>query len=251
MKQYQQKLRKVKGKYYVCMTVPVEVREILGRQIRASTGTANEKEAWHRYPAIALELQEKITKAKESLASTSLKKDIVRLAEQLNLPVHTQSEIIDEEDVIQKLRNLDKATSGKPKEHVNTYSLSNLKNFLDNEADLPKAPDPHVRRKALAEVKKLIKQYDASASTISNLANEYEASRIWQREKSRNAFRSHVNKFRLYFGDMEIEDVKPFLLYSFAEELTAKDNHSNATVKNYMSSISNVGICRQSNNICS
>jgi hypothetical protein len=50
LKEYKATIRAVKGKLYVCMTVPEELRHILTGQIKRSTGTTDRGEAEKRLP---------------------------------------------------------------------------------------------------------------------------------------------------------------------------------------------------------
>ena len=45
VKEYKATLTPAKGKCYVCMTVPEEVRHLLNSQIKLSTGTSDKNEA--------------------------------------------------------------------------------------------------------------------------------------------------------------------------------------------------------------
>jgi hypothetical protein len=49
-------LSKIKGKYYVVATVPVALREKLGKQIRRSTGTSDKRDALLRKHDITQEI---------------------------------------------------------------------------------------------------------------------------------------------------------------------------------------------------
>ncbi len=55
MKDYKPTLKLVKNKWYVSMTVPFELRNILTNQVRLSTGTSDKNEALKRSPEIAIE----------------------------------------------------------------------------------------------------------------------------------------------------------------------------------------------------
>lgn len=239
MKQYVAKLRKVKGKYYVSTTIPVELRDLLGHQRRKSTGTSDKKKAELLYPKLALELQDEIRNAKDSRAKSTLANEVKKISKELGITVEKDIDGLGEEELIQQIKTIYDSNSGTQVESFATVKLTNLKTFLDKTVK-DKKNTSLSKRSALRKMESLLQQYSASGSSISSVANEYERHVTWARDKSRNAFKTHVNKFREYFNDVEISDITSHVLYSFAEELAFKNNHSNATVKNYMSSISNV-----------
>ena len=76
MKEYKATLTPAKGKWYVCMTVPEEVRHLLNSQIKLSTGTSDKNEAQKRLPELAIKLKQKITDAKATLEDGELKKEV-------------------------------------------------------------------------------------------------------------------------------------------------------------------------------
>jgi hypothetical protein len=51
---------------------------------------------------------------------------------------------------------------------------------------------------------------------------------------------SQVNKFIEIVGDVDLETIRPVTLYDFADAMVAKYDSSNATVKNYITGISDV-----------
>ena len=76
MKDYKPTLKLVKNKWYVSMTVPFELRDILTNQVRLSTGTSDKNEALKRSPELAIELKNKISDAVEQLKIEILKGSI-------------------------------------------------------------------------------------------------------------------------------------------------------------------------------
>ena len=63
MKEYKPTLKLVKNKWYVSMTVPFELHNLLSKQIRLSTGTNDKNEAQKRLPELAIQLKKKISDA--------------------------------------------------------------------------------------------------------------------------------------------------------------------------------------------
>ena len=76
MKEYKATLNPVKGKWYVCMTVPEEMRHLLNSQIKLSTGTSDKNEAQKRLPELAIKLKQKIADAEAILEALSDKLDV-------------------------------------------------------------------------------------------------------------------------------------------------------------------------------
>ncbi len=79
MKEYKATIRPVKGKLYVCMTVPEELRHILTGQIKRSTGTTDRGEAEKRLPELAMQLKQMIRDAKSELDRQSLRREVRQL----------------------------------------------------------------------------------------------------------------------------------------------------------------------------
>ena len=84
MKEYKATLNPVKGKWYVCMTVPEEVRHLLNSQIKLSTGTSDKNEAQKRLPELAIKLKKKIADAKSIIDVGELKNEVKAIAANLN-----------------------------------------------------------------------------------------------------------------------------------------------------------------------
>ena len=84
MKEYKATLNPVKGKWYVCMTVPEEVRHLLNSQIKLSTGTSDKNEAQKRLPELAIKLKQKIADARAILDADELRKEVRTIAANLN-----------------------------------------------------------------------------------------------------------------------------------------------------------------------
>jgi integrase len=62
----------------------------------------------------------------------------------------------------------------------------------------------------------------------------------WTRQKSKQAFCTHIDRFVELAGDVEVESIKPVTLYDFADLMVAKYDSSNATIRNYIASVSDV-----------
>ena len=131
MKQYVAKLRKVKGKYYVSTTIPVELRDLLGHQRRKSTGTSDKKKAKLLYPKLALELENEIRDAKDSRTKSTLANEVKEISKELGITVEKDIDGLGEEELIQQIKTIYDSNSGTQVESFATVKLTNLKTFLD------------------------------------------------------------------------------------------------------------------------
>ncbi len=96
----------MKGKLYVCMTVPEELRHILTGQIKRSTGTTDRDEAERRLPELAMQLRKMVSDAKSALDSQSLRDEVRELAINLKREKEFDLEGAGPEKLVQILRQL-------------------------------------------------------------------------------------------------------------------------------------------------
>ena len=125
MKQYKPTLKLVKGKWYVGMTIPEEVRSLLGAQQRLSTGTSDKNEAQKRLPQLAMQLNQKIIDAKDKLEADVLKGEVLEIAYNLNRQNEINFENLDKAALIALLHNLT-TSQNNDVVPVGTFNVSNL-----------------------------------------------------------------------------------------------------------------------------
>lgn len=240
MKEYKATLSRVKGKWYICMTVPEEVRHLLNSQIKQSTGTSDKNEAQKRLPDIAIKLKQKITDAKASLDSNELKEEIKLIAAKLNRSREFDVDSANANQLAGILRELLESEKY-DFQYVGKYQLPNLKKHLSAHSRPPvKRLDPQTRNEQVKRVKMLLRQHGASQNSFKSLADTWADKKNWTRQKSKQAFCAHINRFVKLAGDVDVESIKPVTLYDFADAMGANYGSSNATIKNYIASVSDV-----------
>ena len=239
MKEYKATLNTVKGKWYVCMTVPEEMRHLLNSQIKLSTGTSDKNEAQKRLPELAIKLKQKIADAKAILDADELRKEVKAIATRLNRSAEFD---IDNANTSQLIGILQKLSTSEMQDviHQGKYHLSNLKQHLSAHRPSVRRLDRQTRNDEVKRVKSLLRQHNPSLNSFKSLAFAWAEKKKWGREKSKQAYQSHVNKFIELIGDVDVDSIKPVTLYDFAEEMVIKHDSSNATVRNYISSVSDV-----------
>lgn len=235
MKDYKPTLKLVKNKWYVSMTVPFELRYILTNQIRLSTSTSDKNEAFIRLPKLATELKQKITDAIEQLKTDTLKEKVLSIATKLNRQDSININTLDKPSLISLLEELSEE-DGVEVINVGTFNLKNLKlDFQSN--NLPrKRIDINVRENEVSKAKQLLTEIKGANNSFKQFADEWEKVNNWNRDKSRKAYISHIDKFLKLMGDLDLDKITKVMLYDFAE-LLAKNNSSNQTIRNYMASI--------------
>ena len=235
MKDYKPTLKLVKNKWYVSMTVPFELRYLLTNQIRLSTSTSDKNEAFIRFPKLAIELKKKITDAIEQLKTDTLKEKVLSIATKLNRQDSININTLDKPSLITLLEELSEE-DGVEVINVGTFNLKNLKlDFQSN--NLPrKRIDRNVRENEVSKAKQLLTEIKGVNNSFKQFADEWEKVNNWNRDKSRKAYISHIDKFLKLMGDLDLGKITKVMLYDFAE-LLAKNNSSNQTIRNYMASI--------------
>ena len=96
----------MKGRLYVCMTVPLELRHIFTGQIKRSAGTTDWDEAERRLPELAMQLRQMVRDAKSALDSQSLRDEVRELAINLKREKEFDLEEAGLERLVQILRQL-------------------------------------------------------------------------------------------------------------------------------------------------
>ena len=236
MKDYKPTLKLVKNKWYVSMTVPFELRDILTNQVRLSTSTSDKNEALKRLPELAIELKKKITDAIEQLKTDALKEKVFSIATKLNRQDSIDINNLDKPSLITLLEELSEE-DGVEVINVGNFNVKNLKLDLLR-CSLPKKRiDRDVRAKEVSKAKQLLTEIKGANNSFKQLADEWEKINNWNRDKSRKAFISHIDKFLKVIGDVDLKTITKVIIYDFAETMAVENNSSNQTIKNYIASI--------------
>ena len=236
MKDYKPTLKLVKNKWYVSMTVPFELRYILTNQIRLSTSTSDKNEALKRLPELAIELKQKISNAVEQLQIDNLKEKVFSIAKNLNKHNSLNLDTLDKTSLITLLEELSNI-EGIDVKNIGTFNLKNIKLNLEKKPSSIKRVDKKTREDEALKAKQLLSEIKGASNSFKQIADEWLRINKWNREKSKKAFISHIDKFLKIMGDLDINEVTKVILYDFAEFMAIKDNSSNQTIKNYIASI--------------
>ena len=236
MKDYKPTLKLVKNKWYVSMTVPFELRDILTNQVRLSTGTSDKNEALKRSPELAIELKNKIYDAVEQLKIEILKEKVLSIAKKLNRQDTINVNTLDKHSLIALLEELSEAGRN---EIINfgTFNVKNLRLDIEKHNLSKNRIDRNTRENEVRKAKQLLTEIKGVNNSFKQLADEWLKVNRWNREKSRKAFISHIDKFLKVSGDIELNTITKVMLYDFAESMAVENNSSNQTIKNYMASI--------------
>ena len=235
MKDYKPTLKLVKNKWYVSMTVPFELRYILTNQIRLSTSTTDKNEALKRLPELALELKNKISNATEQLKIDSLKDKVFSIANKLNRKDLIKNHNLDKEALLDILEELN-IEAGLEVLDIGTFNIKKIKNNLKVAVTTRNRLDAKTIDEESSKAEKILKEMRGTSNSFKHLANEWEKVNNWNREKTRKAYVSHIDKFSKVMGDIDLENINKVMLYDFAEFL-AKNKSSNQTIRNYLASI--------------
>ena len=236
MKEYKPTLKLVKNKWYVSMTVPFKLRYILTNQIRLSTGTSDKNEALKRLPELAIELKKKISNVIEHNEINLLKEKVISIAKKLKKEDSINVNALDKSSLIETLEMLSKV-DGSINIHVGTFKVNQIKPNSRRNIDQIKRVHPDIRKKEVLKAKKLLLDLKGATNSFKQLSDEWLKINKWNREKSKKAYVSHIDKFLKVMGDLDINEITKVNLYDFAELMALKNNSSNQTIKNYMASI--------------
>jgi integrase len=239
VKTYAPTLKKVKGNWYVSMTVPPELRAQLGGQIRRSTGTSDKNEARKRTPGIAIKIQAIISAAEKTSKVLEFRANISEIAKKLGRSDEFDFDNADHFNLNEIAVELSR-TSDRNQREFGAFNINALQKQFKAREHTVKRADPSVRKTAIEEAKKLANSLDTKDGAFNKTAEDWSQHNKWQREKSKGAYQTHINTFVRYFGNADLQDITATVIYDFAEKLTVNEQHSNATVKNYISSISAV-----------
>ena len=210
---------------------------MLNSQIKLSTGTSDKNEAQKRLPELAIKLKKKIADAKAILDAGELKNEVKAIAANLNRSKEFDIDNATDSQLIEILQRLSTSET-QDVTYIGKYYLANLKQHLSANSPAVERLDPKTRQDAVKRIKALLRQQTASLNSFKSLAFEWAEKKKWGREKSKKTFLSQVNRFLELVGDVDLETIRPVTLYDFADAMVAKYDSSNATVKNYITGIS-------------
>lgn len=239
MKTYKATIRPVKGKLYVCMTVPSELRGILGGQIRKSTGTTDRAEAERRLPEIGMQLNQTIQRAKSDLDNHALRDEIKAIAFSLNRAKEFDIDNANQDQLVEILRQL-LLSEKYDVTHIGKFNVTHLSRGRGDSYSTPKKIDAQTRATSVNKVKHLLFNLDGSLHGFKAIADDWGEQKDWPRVKGKKAFQTHINSFVGLYGDLDISSIKPVTLYDFAQHLSDEVGAAQATIQNYIASISNV-----------
>jgi len=199
-------LVKLKGKWYVVVTVPAPLQAELGKQRKRSTGTSDRGEALRRKHDITEELydlfRERLRVSKFGMTE--------KYFEQEGMKVHVNDETIHEVlDYIRAQRTLNTSVAF----DQDDKAIAELESALET-PDNTYEPDTH----------------------ISAVASQYFEQRVFEREKTKTSAASHVQQFIEVVGDIDIKEVQKVHAYRFCDSLD-KDGQASKTINSKMSSI--------------
>jgi len=235
MKNYKPTLKLVKNKWYVSMTVPFELRYLLTNQIRLSTSTSDKNEAAKLLPELAIKLKNKISNANKLKEIDDLKEKVLSIAKKLNRQDSINVNTLDKTSLISLLEELSEE-DGMEVINIGTFNVQNLKLDLERRNLPRKRINKDIRKNELNKAKQLLTEIKGANNSFKKLADEWEKVNYWNRDKTRKAYISHIDKFLKEMGDLDLDKITKVMLYDFAE-LLAKNNSSNQTIRNYMASI--------------
>jgi integrase len=222
LKEYKATIREVKGKLYVCMTVPEELRHILTGQIKRSTGTTDRGEAEKRLPELAMQLKQMFRDAKSELDSQSLRNEVIQLARSLKREKEFDLDAAGPEQLTQIHRHL-LSSENYDIAHIGKVDVSKIIQGRQRSSSQFPRPDK-----------------DTRASSIKSLAFSWAETKDWSRLKGKKAFQTHINTFIELMGNLDVKAINAVTIYDFAELMAEKNASANATIINYVASISNV-----------
>ena len=239
MKEYKATLSRVKGKWYVCMTVPEEVRHLLNSQIKQSTGTNDKNEAQKRLPELAIKLKQKILNAKASLDDVVLREEVKSIAANLK---RTKEFDVDNASAAQLVSILHELGTSEAHDvfYQGKHKVPNLKQHLSAHSPALRRLDPQTRMDESKRIKLLLRQQKANLDSFKSLADTWAGVKKWNRVKTKQAYESNINRFIELVGDVDVESIKPVTLYDFAEAMVTKHDYANVTIRNHITSVSDV-----------
>ena len=235
MKDYKPTLKLVKNKWYVSMTVPFELRYILTNQIRLSTSTSDKNEATKQLPELAIQLKNKISNAVEQLRIDLLKEKVFSIADKLKRRDLLKNSNLDKEALLNILEELS-VEDGKQVIDIGTFKVKKTINNVKVEVTPRNRLDAETIGEENSKAKDILTDITGAGNSFKQLADDWLKINNWNRQKSKQAFVSHITKFLKIQGNLNLQKITKVLLYNFAESM-AKNGASNKTITNYIASI--------------
>ena len=145
MKTYAPTLKKVKGNWYVSMTVPPEPRAQLGGQIRRSTGTSDKNEAKKRTSGIAIEIQARISAAEKTSKFLEFQANISKIARELGRYDEFDFDNADHFNLNEIAVKLSRTSDSKKRE-FGTFNINALQKQFQARHHTVERTDPRVQK---------------------------------------------------------------------------------------------------------
>ena len=239
MKEYKPTLTAAKGKWYVSMTVPEELRQQLGGQIKLSTGTNDKNEAQKRLPALAVKLKQKIDDAASHLKNNELKNGLMEIASKLGRVNEFNFNDNSTENLTFIAHEL-KSSQYQDKVSIGNFNLKNIRTKAKSNLPKVKRLSPTQRNEQMSILSEISGINNSEANLFYSIATDWGEKKNWDRQKSKKSFHAQISSFVSAVGNLPIEDIKPITIYEFAEYMAEEKDSANATIKNYIASVSDV-----------
>lgn len=198
----------VKGKYYVVATVPAELREKLGKQIRRSTGTSDR--------SVALRRKHDITEEIYSVFRQNLRGHKLPITEQFFAEQGFKDTDLSKENFWELLQAIEYA------------QITNQVRGFDT--------DTRAQAELQAAIRADPEYTEQVDSNLSAVATRYFAERSFERVKTKTSAQSHVAEFIELVGDKEIGVVSKLDGYNYCKHLD-KQGAAAKTINSKLSSI--------------
>ena len=222
-----------KGKFYVCCTIPLELRLLFKnqRQLKRSTGTSDQNVAKRKQHQITTAIYSEFDEAAEQLGTPS---NLVRQA----IAQHAVGEFkIDGWNLelslvenLQRLADQSGTTVGFYTSQVWQQLTPEIQKHLFENTD-----DPDIKIKYLTQFYLNSSAWDqvlrdggvtpapvkqTSVVTISRLQQEYLEKNRWNRVATKNQFMRGINELREFLGDIPVSEITPHHGYDWAQKLS-------------------------------
>lgn len=228
VKDYKPTLISAKGKWYVSMTVPTELRQILGGQIKLSTGTSDKNEAQKRLPELAMKLKQKISDASSQFENNELRNGLNEIATKLGRASEFDFTDTSTENLTFIVKKL-KSSESYDQIQIGKFSLGKIRKKLKDYSSKPTRISFEERKEQIRKLGEISNFDSEDKASFEMIANDWAEKKNWQRQKSKKTFYSYISYFISVVGNLRVEEIKPITIYNFAEYL-AEDKGSPASV---------------------
>jgi len=202
----------VKGKYYVVCTVPIELRDLFGKQKRLSTGTSDKN--------LASLCQHELTEEIYREFRRELKMSRFKWAQQFMIEEGIKGSLSDDDpEAIEHILNIAKFKSEMNESvgfDTDTKAIRELEAFLAPSEDR-----------------------DHGILKLRDVAEQYFDQVNFERVKTKKANQGQVNEFIGFVGNLPIGKLQKQHAYSFAKHLDGK-GRANQTISAKISSMSSM-----------